>query len=141
MTKKNVIIPIPPIHCMNDLQNSRLLGNIVKSANIDVPVVVKPAVPSKIASINETLVQNKNGIPPKKEKTIHIMPQIKKAVDGENLFVLNFEKSKKPTQSDDKEGIKNPKSDEWLTRYSLSMKTNIKGMDKQKLSCMSRRPK
>ena len=65
---------MPPIHCMSARQNSRPRGKASTSAITVEPVVVKPAMVSKKASVtlvNVPLVMNGNM--PKAEKNTQMM--------------------------------------------------------------------
>jgi hypothetical protein len=66
------MIPIPPNHCVRLLQKRIEYGNISTSFIIEEPVVEKPDVDSKNASINDGIVLLKiYGKVPRREKTIH----------------------------------------------------------------------
>ena len=46
-------IPKPPIHCMNERQNNMPWGSVETSSMMEAPVVVKPDMVSKNASVND----------------------------------------------------------------------------------------
>ena len=46
-------IPKPPIHCMNERQNRMPWGSVETSSMMEAPVVVKPDMVSKNASVND----------------------------------------------------------------------------------------
>ena len=55
IASERTIIPIPPIHCVNDRQKSNPCGNDSISVRIDAPVVVNPDMVSKKASVKEDI--------------------------------------------------------------------------------------
>ena len=65
-------IPNPPIHWVSDRQKSMACGNTSTSSMIDAPVVVKPDVDSKKASVTFVMLPCiRNGNIPKNENTTH----------------------------------------------------------------------
>ena len=71
MVKKT--IPSPPIHCVSERQKSSPLGSDSTSSMIVAPVVVKPDMVSKKASVNDRSVNPPiiKGIIPKRENITH----------------------------------------------------------------------
>ena len=66
------MIPIPPTQCVRLLQKRIEYGNISTSFIIEEPVVEKPDVDSKNASINDGIVPlRRYGKDPSKENKIH----------------------------------------------------------------------
>ena len=66
------IIPSPPIHCVKLLQKRIECGSISTFLRIDDPVVVKPEVDSKKASMTDGIVPlNRNGSDPNIVKKSH----------------------------------------------------------------------
>ena len=67
------IIPIPPIHCNNDLQSKIPLGKLSKPDITVDPVVVVPDIDSNKASVKDNFKsENIKGIEPKNEKKIQL---------------------------------------------------------------------
>ena len=52
---------MPPIHCVNALQNKSDRGNISTFCMIDAPVVVRPDADSKKASVKERIPESEYG--------------------------------------------------------------------------------
>ena len=75
-------MPSPPIHCVSERQKSSPFGRASTSLMTVAPVVVKPDMVSKKASVNDSGAmvspggaksgQSRNGIMPKKEKSSHV---------------------------------------------------------------------
>lgn len=66
---EKMTIPKPPIHCKIDLQNRMPWGWLSRLLRMEAPVVVKPDMVSKKASVTESVVPYKrNGSIPKSEK-------------------------------------------------------------------------
>ena len=66
------MIPMPPIHCIIERQNSTPRGKASTSMITVAPVVVNPDIDSKKPSVMlVTVPENKNGSIPKIEKKIH----------------------------------------------------------------------
>ena len=67
-------IPKPPIHCISDRQNSRAWGRDSTSLMTVTPVVVKPDMVSKKASvILGNAPDSRKGSMPNKLNTIHVI--------------------------------------------------------------------
>ena len=68
----NRMIPIPPIHCIIERQNTTPCGICSSPVSTVAPVVVKPAIVSKKASVTLSIAPlSKNGNMPKSEKNTH----------------------------------------------------------------------
>jgi hypothetical protein len=69
------MIPMPPIHWVNDLQKRIPWGRTPGSGMIEAPVVVKPDAVSKTASVTLLIVPvNRYGSAPRRPIAIHAMP-------------------------------------------------------------------
>ena len=65
-------IPKPPIHCVSDRQNRMPCGSTSTSSMMEAPVVVKPDVDSKKASVMLVMLPCiRKGNMPKNEKITH----------------------------------------------------------------------
>ena len=65
-------IPSPPIHCVSERQNRMAWGSRSTSSSMVAPVVVKPDMVSKKASVTLVMLPwKRKGNMPKKEKMTH----------------------------------------------------------------------
>ena len=74
INKKNITIPIPPIHWVSARHNNKLLGKPSKDSYTVNPVVVKPEIDSKYALIKLYLNEGKYEIEPIKGNITKLVP-------------------------------------------------------------------